>query len=81
MKGGVIISGLPKLSIKLFGHVNQEICELEQAKSRLSFDGWAVTVEGKKVRSYDELYQLASQEKFRDKEFLQVVVLNRMIGG
>ena len=69
------------MRIKLFGHINQEICELEQAKSRLSFDGWSVMVEGKQVRSYDELHQLACQEKFRDREFLQVVVLNKMIGG
>lgn len=61
--------------------MSEDILELEQAKTRLRFDGWAVLIEGKKVRSYDELYQLATQDNYKDREFLQVVLINRVMGG
>ena len=57
------------------------ICELEQAESRLSFDEFMVLVEGKRVRSYNELLQLATQDTFKDNDLLEVVVLKKMAGG
>ena len=39
-------------------------------------------VEGSLVRSYEELVQLASQDDYQDKEFLEVeLLLTSIVGG
>ncbi len=47
----------------------------------MNFKGGMILVEGKRVRSYDELVQLAAQEKFKNKEFIEVVLLRTLSGG
>ncbi len=68
---------LPKLKLKktpLFPH--EEIRDLEEAKDFLPFVyGVLIVVEGHEIKSYEELVQLASQDGYRDKEFLEVEVL------
>lgn len=64
---------LPKIKIMLPpGYPDEDAFELEQARYRLNFDGGMILVERQKVKSYDELVQLAAQEKYKDKEYIEV---------
>jgi hypothetical protein len=73
---------LPKLKIKLpFGDQSEDVCELEQAKYCLNFDEGVFLVEGQTVHSYDELVQLATQDNYKNKEFLEVELLQVIEGG
>ena len=70
------MSRLPKLKIKLpLGYPSEDVCDLEQAKYRLNFDAGIFLVEGQRVHSYDELVQLATQDKYKNKEFLEIELL------
>jgi hypothetical protein len=76
------MSQLPKLKIKLpFSDPSENICELEQAKYRLNFDEGTFLVEGQGVHSYDELVQIVTQDKYKNKEFLEVELLQLIAGG
>jgi hypothetical protein len=76
------MSRLPKLKIKLpFGNESEDVCELEQAKYCLNFDEGVFLVEGQTVHSYDELVQLANQNNYKNKEFLEVVLVQAIEGG
>lgn len=77
------MSKLPKLKVHIpFGYPNEDICELEQARYRLSYGaGVVVMVEGQVVNSYDELIQLAAQDIYRDREFLEVVLIVDLVAG
>jgi hypothetical protein len=57
------------------------VCELEQARDRLNFKSAMILVDGKRVRSYDELAQLATQTSYENKEFVEVVLMPLMAGG
>jgi hypothetical protein len=72
---------LPKLVIKSLSRASKEVCELEQAKDRLNFKSGIVLVDGRKVRSYDELVELVSQERYADKESIDVVLMPPLVGG
>jgi hypothetical protein len=54
---------------------------LEQAEYLLNFDRGIILVEGQRVYSYDELVQLASQDKYKNKEFIEVVGILPISGG
>jgi hypothetical protein len=75
------ISLLPKLSIKYFGNPGEDVCELDQAKYILDFDRRIIVVEGKKVKDYADLVRLAGQDKYRNMESIEVVVLPTLMGG
>ena len=78
------MSKLPKLKVQsLYGSGNEaDICDLEQAKNRFDYGSEAIVlVEGQVVNSHEELVKLASQEKYKDKEFLEVVLLPFIVGG
>ena len=77
------MSRLPKLKIQSpFGNNNEEICDLEQAKSRINYDaGTIVTVEGQVVSSHEGLVQMASRKQYRDREFLEVMIVPLIGGG
>jgi len=78
------MSKLPKLKIQSpFGSGNEgDICDLEQAKHRLSYGSESVVlVDGQVVNSYEELVQIVAQERYKDKEFLKVVLLPLIAGG
>jgi len=75
------MSQVPKLKIKLpSSDPSEYICELEQAKYCLNFNEGVFLVEGQGVHSYDELVHIATQDKHKNKEFLNVELL-QVIGG
>jgi len=76
------MSPLPKLKIKLPGADREEyICTLEEARNIIKFDEAIFMVEGQGVHSYDALVNIASQDMFRDREYIEVVWLHMVDGG
>jgi hypothetical protein len=78
------MSDLPKIKvIRPAGYPSGEIRELEQARYFLfSYgSGTIVVIDGQVVNSYEELVQLASQEHYRDREFLEAMVAPLFSGG
>jgi hypothetical protein len=75
------VSGLPKIKIIFLNNAKDYICELEQVKLRLDFNSCLLLIDGKRIHSYDELAQLASQEQYKDKEFIEAVLMPVMAGG
>ncbi len=78
------MSRLPKLKVKRipFGYSNEEICDFEQAQNFSYAQGTFVMVEGQVVNSYEELVQLAAQDDYKDREFLEVMLVPSVdVGG
>ena len=78
------MSKLPKLKLKKpYGYPFEEIRDFEQAKDVLFSQGGEdiVVAEGQVIKSYEELVQLAAQDSYKDKEFLEVWLLAVEIGG
>ena len=85
------MSRLPKLKIKKhFGGGPQEekICDFEQAQDFLvnywPSEHWAgvlIAVDGQLIHSCEELCQLAAQERYKDKEFVEVGIYPQAGGG
>ena len=80
LKRGVKISQLPKLKLKPYGYFNGNVCEFEKAKN-LNYSGVIVLVDGKKVGSFDEFVQLATQDIYKNREFIEVVIMPIVAGG
>jgi hypothetical protein len=72
---------MPKLLVKVFGDPGEDICELEDAKYLFYSASQIVVIDGQDVRSYDELVKIASQERYRDQEFIEVVQIPAITGG
>jgi hypothetical protein len=72
---------MPKLIIKVFGDPGEDICELEQAHYYLSFVEQMVVIDGKKVKSYEELLKIISQKKYQEMEYIEVVQIPALAGG
>jgi len=80
------MSKLPKLKVKMPSG-NEEIHEFEESKS--SFPNWAiqgilVLIEGQErqvVKSYEELVNMVAQNQYKDREFLEMVLLPFIDGG
>jgi len=76
---------LPKLKIKLPYELpyqsSEEICGLEQAKDLPYGLGYFVIVGNQVINSYEELVQLATQDCYKGKEFLEVKLLPFIAGG
>ena len=72
----------PKLKVTHWvdGRPSQEILEFEQAPYFLFHYDMIVAVEGEVIHSYEDLVQLASQVRHKDKEFLEVE-LETVLGG
>jgi len=78
------MSELPKLKVTTWhrGYQCEDICDLEQAKDFLNFDStYQVTVEGQVLSCYDQLVRLVAQDFYKDKEFIEVVLLPLIGGG
>ncbi len=77
------MSKLPKLKVKYsWGYPTEEIMDLEEARYRFQFDGDTVhLIEGELVPSYAELVELASQDKYKDIELIEVVLVASMVTG
>ena len=72
---------MPRLLIKVFGDPGEDMCELEEARYLLDFANQIIVVDGQHVRSYDELIKIASQEKYRNQELIEVVQVPAVTGG
>ena len=72
---------MPKLLIKVFGDPGEDMCELEEAKYLIDFTSQIIVIDGQQIRSYDELAKVASQEKHRNQEFIEVVQVPAITGG
>jgi hypothetical protein len=67
------MSQSPKIKIMLpANYPEEDAFELEQARYRLNFDGGTILVEKQKVRSYDELVQLAAQDKYKNQKYIEI---------
>jgi hypothetical protein len=76
------MSHLPKLKIKLpEGNPDEYIYDLEEARDVLNFSEGVFIVDGQWVHSYNEIVSIARQERFRDREFIEVEWLQVMGGG
>jgi hypothetical protein len=76
------MSHLPKIKIKLPSvNPDEYICDLEQANEFLDFGQGVFLVEGQGVHSYDELVRVATQDKYKDAEFIVVELLQPIVGG
>jgi hypothetical protein len=70
------MSGVPRIKIMLpNGYPDEGTFELEQARPRLNFDGGTFLVEGQYVKSFDDLVELAAQDKYKDQEYIEVAVV------
>ena len=75
----------PKLKVKWFlESFSEETIDLEHAKYRLPLGppyALSVMLDGQRINSYEELVQLAAQDNYKDREFIEVVVLTTIGGG
>jgi len=60
---------------------SEEICDLEQARDFPYGLGYFVMVGNQVINSYEELVQLAAQDCYKTKEFLEVKLLPSIVGG
>jgi len=82
-RGSRKMSKLPKLKVNWgsWGK-NVEIYDLEQAKDLPLFNsGTLVVVEDQVINSYEELVQLATEERYKNKESLELLVVAAIGGG
>ena len=76
------MSKLPKLEVSWsFRQPSEEPYDLEQAKEFLFDPGVLAFVDGQPINGYDELVQLAAQDKYKDKEVLKVILIRRGVCG
>jgi hypothetical protein len=72
---------MPKLLVKFFGDPGEEVCELEDARYLIDFTERIVVVDEQEIRSYDELVETVNQEKYRDREIIEVIQIPAITGG
>jgi len=74
----------PKLRIRLpSDNEASDLCSLEEAKYRFNWgrEPFVVVAEGKFIPSFDDLIELAKEDRFKDKEFLEVDIQTLLAGG
>ncbi|HSW56845.1 MAG TPA: hypothetical protein VLH15_00420 [Dehalococcoidales bacterium] len=54
---------------------------MAQARSLLNFELRIILVDGQRVHSYDELVRLATSDKYRNREIIEVIILPAVAGG
>ena len=72
---------MAKLLVKFFGDPGDEVCELEDARYLIDFTDRIVVVDEQEIRSYDELVETINQEKYRDREIIEVIQIPAITGG
>jgi hypothetical protein len=79
---GVKISQSPKIKIRLpSDYPMEDLYELEEAQRLLNFESGMIMVDGERVGSYEELVKLVGQDKYKDREFIEVVGILPIAGG
>jgi hypothetical protein len=75
--------GLPKIKLEQPLYPFEEMRDFKEAQYFLfSYGADAmIVVEGQVINSYEEFVQLAAQDCYKDREFLEVVLLPTLIGG
>ncbi len=63
------------------GQRSEEMIDFEQAPHFLFNYDVIVAVEGEIIRTYEELVQLASRDRFKDRDFLEVQMETVIAGG
>jgi hypothetical protein len=81
LKGGIIISNKFGLKIKYFGSTAEDFCDLEQGRYILDFDMGIILADGQRVQTYTELVEFATQDKYKNNRFIDIVVLRTISGG
>jgi hypothetical protein len=79
--GGAIIADRPALKIKYFGSTAEDYCDLEQGRYILDFDMGIILADGQRVQTYTELVEFVAQDKYRNNQFIEIVVLRTISGG
>ena len=75
-------SALPKIRLLLPpGFPEEAPFPLEQARTYLNFKNGIFQVDGQRIGSYEELVHLASQEKYRNREYIDLVFISMVAGG
>jgi PDZ domain-containing secreted protein len=72
---------MAKLLVKFFGDPGEEVCELEDARYLIDFTDRIVVVDEQEIHSYDELVETVNQEKYRDREIIEVIQIPAITGG
>ncbi len=67
--------------IKTFGSPGKVEYELEQIKDLLNFDDSMVLIDGQQAHSYNELVQICSDEKHKNRQSIEIVLLPAITGG
>ncbi len=77
------MSRFPKLKVTHWVDTqpSQEMIDFEQAPYFLFNYDAIVVVEGEVIYSYEDLVQLASQDRFKDRDFLEVQLETVLAGG
>ncbi len=77
------MSHFPKLKVTHWvdAQPSQEMIDFEQAPYFLFNYDVIVVVEGEVIYSYEDLLQLASQDRFKDRDFLEVQLETILAGG
>jgi len=76
-KGIGKMTALPKLKITKSWEPTQEVQDLDKARDSLFAygSGMIILVEGRSIVSYEELVQLVRMDDYKDREFLEVVMV------
>jgi hypothetical protein len=77
------MSRFPKLRVTHWvdAHPSEEMIDFEEAPYFLFNYDVIVAVEGEVIHSYEELIRLASQDRYRDRDFLEVQMETVVAGG
>jgi hypothetical protein len=54
---------------------------MEQGSYILNFDQGIILVDGRKVQTYTELVELTAQDKYKNTNYIDVIVLSTIAGG
>jgi len=74
------MSKLPKLKLKMPDE-HEVIRNFEDAENLLVDLELLAVVEGQLIYSYEELVQLATEDAYKDKEFLEIMLVPYLMGG
>ena len=74
------MSKLPRLRLKMPNR-HEETCSLKEAQNIPSEWGVLFVVDGQIISCYEELVKLAGQNSYKNREYLEVILLPFIDGG